>query len=98
MESEVKVFLKDAGVADFQQGFEELGLLRLQDLAEILPTDLDHLGIKPVQRRRFERHLKEWQEGHAYYVKGGTISRTEEGFKVTREEEVTDDQIQGQPD
>lgn len=59
MDPFVLQFLKQAGVEDHKQGFEDLGVMHLRDLQEIEPEDLDGLGMKKIPRRRFERMLKD---------------------------------------
>lgn len=76
MDDAVVDFLEKANVQLFRDEFEELGLAQMCDLYELEPADLDAIGMKPLQRRRFDRMLQDWKtsEGEVNSAVSPTLS------------------------
>ena len=55
----LECWLEGQGLGAFHSQLVELGASRVQDLCDLQPSDLDSLPLKPLQRRRIERGLRE---------------------------------------
>ena len=62
MDAAVQLFLEQADLKEFAQPLQDLGVCKLDDLSQLEADDLTEIGMKKLQKRRFERAMQSRSE------------------------------------
>lgn len=62
MDAAVQLFLEQADLKEFAQPLLDLGVCKLDDLSQLEADDLTEIGMKKLQKRRFEKAMQSRSE------------------------------------
>ena len=58
MDAAVHTFLQEADLQQFAEPLQNLGVQKLEDLKDLETDDFQEIGMKKLQKRRFDRALE----------------------------------------